>query len=209
MADSPGEPRYARAIDEHAPDPNDDVPDELELNTEIGDVLLLTEIDAPEGWIHCRNEATGEEGLVPETYLELIVPSRADDEEEGEEGPGSPGSGEGAPSEAKAKADGDEGEDDDLMAMTDDFAPQEGALNEVKAKKGELVRVMDQQTPDGWVMVMVESGETTGLVGLVPEAYLGPPPSRQQTEHEKQMKKALDKATALEAEVRVELQQRA
>ena len=92
MADSPGEPRYARAIDEHAPDPNDDVPDELELNTEIGDVLLLTEIDAPEGWIHCRNEATGEEGLVPETYLELIVPSRADEEEEGEEGPGSPGS---------------------------------------------------------------------------------------------------------------------
>eukprot|EP01136_Pigoraptor_vietnamica_P045057 Opistho-1_new@22568 len=53
--------------------------DGAELSFSVGDVLSDVTSNAPgtgEGWLHARNERTGQSGLVPENFLEVIAPSR-------------------------------------------------------------------------------------------------------------------------------------
>lgn len=215
MADDEG-PILLVAIEAHVPD--EDAADggmlSHELAIDAGDVLELDlEQEAPDGWYFVRKGDAA--GLVPETYVERLESGGASPGSDGGDSPqvswrdaaekASPTLKAPEPSQFEQVVDevrDVDQADDSVMIMIEDFHPQAGALNEVKVDKDQLVRRLDDPCPPGWTMVVVLSGNSTGMVGLLPEDYLGTPPAREKSAHEIELKKVNDKKDKLELEVR-------
>ena len=185
----------------------------VELSFKVGDILLaFTEREVPDGWVHALQMSSGEEGLIPEAYVELIGDD--DDDSAGQDADGTNagrqsgnGTGAGAVEQSGAPASADEADEDEedeededgeqVMEVVEHFTPQEGALNELEIRKGQLVVVMPSEQPEGWTLVKMTDSD---LNGLVPTAYLDVPPKRKKNAQEVEIKRARERVASLEQE---------
>ena len=153
----------------------------IELAFNEGELLELTGKQAPEGWIFAAKVVRGKrvEGLIPADYVDESSGDEDEDDEDDEESMKSPAA---APGAAEANEDANTlPPEEGVMQCIEDFVPDEGGLNEQAITVGQLVEIIDVETPEGWLMVKVRETDSTGLV---PESFLGPPPSREKNKHE-------------------------
>lgn len=163
-----------------------------EIEVAEGDIVELTEKDAPEGWMVV--EIDGMEGMVPEGYLRIL-----------REGATSPDAiaGEAEDGQLDGLEVDDEDEDDANRRMAlYDFEAEPGSIYELPLVKGEIVELTEEDAPDGWVAALSLSSDK---IGLVPEVYLGPAPRSRPdapTQEELELKKAKEEKAKLEQELK-------
>ena len=129
---------------------------DVELSFKEGEALTVLNVPAPEGWLMARN-ASGKEGLVPESYL-------------GEGGGGDDGGGydigDGAADVGLSMGGGGFTVDGRGRMLADFVAEADG---EMSVSAGEVVTLLmpAEGLPEGWLY-----GQLGNKEGLVPESYV-------------------------------------
>ena len=176
----------------------------FEIEVAQGDEVELTDSDAPPGWVSVRIDDI--EGLVPADFVEPIVEPSTPGSEAGDSG-----------SEGGLKVDtGDTNYDDfdpdeaNRRQALHDFEVEPGVIYELPLKKGEIVEILDEEAPEGWITV--KKMDDPDAVGLVPEIYLGAAPRlnpNAPTEEQMALRKAQDQKAEVEAELQRAREERA
>lgn len=184
----------------------DFVPDSgsvFEIEVAEGDEVDVIDGDAPPGWLNVQID--GIEGIVPSDYCELITEARPQTPSDGGAGADA-----APPPEGEAESAGPTAAELDEMALEDatrrqalfDFEVEPGVIYELPLLTGEIVKLLEEDAPDGWVTV--QKLDKDGAVGLVPEIYLGPAPkSNPNAPSEEQL--MLRKANEEKAEIQATL----
>ena len=187
--------KRARALQSFEPDPSSI----FEIELAEGDEVELVDGDAPSGWQSILID--GIEGLVPSDYLEVIEPE-ATAAASAEEESSRPDSAAGVDSADDIDWDESALEDANKRQALHDFEVEPGVIYELPLVKGEIVELLDEPAPEGWLTV--KKMDADGSIGLVPDIYLGPAPkSNPNAPTEEQL--ALRKAQEAKAEVDAKL----
>eukprot|EP00325_Prymnesiales_sp_UTEX-LB-985_P031411 CAMPEP_0174719262 /NCGR_PEP_ID=MMETSP1094-20130205/30875_1 /TAXON_ID=156173 /ORGANISM="Chrysochromulina brevifilum, Strain UTEX LB 985" /LENGTH=733 /DNA_ID=CAMNT_0015919533 /DNA_START=102 /DNA_END=2303 /DNA_ORIENTATION=+ len=177
----------ARVIIAHAPDSDN----HLELACQEGEILELTGIEAPDGWLHAKGR-NNYSGLVPEDYVELL---EADNEEVGattdSAADARPDDQQDRPSGTpREDDDGENGIDDGMRVCILDWIAEVGALNECSMRVGQRLQLSfdeDIIVPTGWVY---GTNLNTQQSGFLPADFVGLPSNDSLSEDARELKKS-------------------